>query len=318
MKYRCGIAMVGPAIRAERLSRDFGDRRVVDNLSFEVDAGTVFGFLGPNGAGKTTTIRLLLGLLEPSAGRAEVLGYDTRTEAPEIRGRAGALLEHAGLYELHTALENLDFYGRITRLPGPERRARIEELLRWFELWDRRHDRVWRWSRGMKQRLAIARAILHRPPVVFLDEPTAGLDPAAAAALRAQIAELAAADGTTIFLTTHNLAEAEQVCARLAIIDRGRLLALGSPAELRMRASAPRVEIIGRNFSEQALALLRARVEVRAASTRPDGLLLELRETTRVAPLIALIVAQGGEIEEVRKPAASLEEVYLSVMGAPA
>jgi ABC-2 type transport system ATP-binding protein len=310
--------MVEPAIRVEALTRDFGTRRAVDGLSFEVPAGTVLGFLGPNGAGKTTTIRLLLGLLEPTSGRAEVLGYDTRTEATEIRSNAGSLLEHTGLYELHTAVENLDLYARIARLSGPERRARIEEVLRRFELWDRRHDRVGRWSRGMKQRLAIARTLLHRPPLIFLDEPTAGLDPAAAAALRTQIAELAAEDGATIFLTTHNLAEAEQLCARLAILDRGRLLAIGSPAELRARMSAPRVEVVGRNFSEELLHLLRARPEVRDARPAPDGLQIELLAGAGVAPLITLLATNGGEIEEVRKPAASLEEVYLSLMEAQA
>lgn len=309
--------MVEPAIRVEGLTRDFGNRRVLDDLSFEVATGTVFGFLGPNGAGKTTTIRLLLGLLEPTAGRAEVLGFDTRLDATEIRTRTGALLEHAGLYELHTAVENLDFYGRITRLPGPVRRARIEEVLRRFELWDRRKDRVWRWSRGMKQRLAIARALLHRPPLVFLDEPTAGLDPAAAAALRTQIADLVAADGTTVFLTTHNLAEAEQICARIGILDRGRLLALGAPAELRARRSTPLVEVAGSNFSADAVAALRAHPEVLAVESSDDGLRVRLRAAAPVAPLVALLVTHGGEIEEVRKPAASLEEVYLSVMGTP-
>jgi ABC-2 type transport system ATP-binding protein len=307
-----------PAIRVQALTRNFGDRRVVDDLSFEVTGGTVFGFLGPNGAGKTTTIRLLLGLLEPSTGQAEVLGFDTRTEGMEIRSRAGALLEHAGLYELHTAVENLDFYGRITRLRGLERRARIEEVLRRFELWDRRHDQVWRWSRGMKQRLAIARALLHRPPVVFLDEPTAGLDPAAAAALRSQIAELTAMDGTTVFLTTHNLAEAEQLCARLAIIDQGRLLAIGSPAELRARSSTPIVEIRGHNFSAAALSLLRARPEVVNAIASDNCLRIELQTGARIPPLIALLVTEGAEIEEVRRIMASMEEVYLSFMEAPA
>lgn len=310
--------MTDAAIRVEGLARHFGGHRAVDDLSFEVEAGTIFGFLGPNGAGKTTTIRLLLGLLEPSAGRAEVLGYDTRTKAAEIRALAGALLEHTGLYELHTAVENLDLYGRIARLPGPERRARIEEMLRRFGLWERRHDRIWRWSRGMKQRLAIARALLHRPPLVFLDEPTAGLDPAAAAALRTQIAELAAVDGTTIFLTTHNLAEAEQLCARIAIIDRGRLLAAGAPATLRARSSGPLLEISGSNFSAGLLSLLRARAEVISAEATDTTLRLELRTGARIPPLVALLVAEGAEIEEVRRGAATLEEVYLSMMEVPA
>lgn len=309
--------MTDTAIRVEGLVRAFGTRRAVDDLSFEVEAGTVFGFLGPNGAGKTTTIRLLLGLLEPSAGRAEVLGFDTRANGAAIRARAGALLEHTGLYELHTALENLDLYGRIARLPGAERRARIEEVLRHFGLWERRHDRVWRWSRGMKQRLAIARALLHRPPLIFLDEPTAGLDPAAAAALRAQIAGLAATDGTTVFLTTHNLAEAEQLCARIAIIDRGRLLAAGTPAELRARSGTRLLDVVGTSFSPELLMNLSARTDLLDVQVTAAGLRLELHPGARIPPLIALLVAAGAELEEVRREAVTLEEVYLSLMEAP-
>lgn len=305
--------MSDAAIRTEGLTRDFGARRAVDALDLEVPAGKVYGFLGPNGAGKTTTIRLLLGLVEPSAGRATVLGFDTRTQATEIRSRAGALLEHTGLYELHTAEENLELYGRIARLPGAERRARIEEVLRAFGLWERRRDRVGRWSRGMKQRLAIARALLHRPPLVFLDEPTAGLDPAAAAGLRSQIAELAARDGTTVFLTTHNLVEAEQLCARIAIIDRGRLVAEGAPAELRAQASAPVVVIRGGNLTERTVELLRGRPEVLSAHTKGDGVRIELHGEARVPPIVAFLVSEGAEIEEVRREAASLEDVYLSL-----
>ncbi len=160
-----------PSICTEGLTRHFGDVHAVDDLTLEVPSGIVFGFLGPNGSGKTTTIRLLLGLLEPTAGRAEVLGYDTRTQADEVRARTGALLEHAGLYERLTALDNLDFYGRIYGLSAGERAARIEELLRHVDLWDRRNDVVDAWSRGMRQKLAVARAMLHRPPLTFSTSP---------------------------------------------------------------------------------------------------------------------------------------------------
>ncbi len=176
--------MAGPIIRTEHLSRFFSTVKAVDDLSLEVPAGIVFGFLGPNGAGKTTTIHLLLGLLEPTQGQASVLGFDTRTQADEIRTRIGALLEFAGLYERMTAEDNLDFYGRIYHMPAAERRARIKELLTHLDLWDRRTDQVGKWSRGMKQKLAVARALLHHPPLIFLDEPTAGFDPIAAASAR--------------------------------------------------------------------------------------------------------------------------------------
>ena len=180
----------GVAIRTEHLTCDFGAVRALDDVSLEVPAGIVFGFLGPNGSGKTTTIRLLLGLLEPTGGHAAVLGLDTHTQAAAVRARCGALLEHDGLYERLSAAENLDYYGRIWRIPGPVRAQRIRELLDHVGLWERRADRVGTWSRGMKQKLAVARALLHQPEVVFLDEPTASLDPVAAAALREDLARL--------------------------------------------------------------------------------------------------------------------------------
>ena len=194
--------MTETAIRIENLTRDFKTVRSVDGLSLEVPAGIIFGFLGPNGAGKTTTINLLLGLLEPTSGHAEVLGFDTRTHADEVRTRTGALLEHPGVYEQLTAEDNLEFYGRVYRLPTVQRRARIQELLAHMGLWERRKERAGTWSKGMKQKLALARAMLHRPSLIFLDEPTAGLDVQAAVAVREDLESLAAREGVTVFLTT--------------------------------------------------------------------------------------------------------------------
>jgi ABC-2 type transport system ATP-binding protein len=309
--------MLEPIIRTEHLSRFFGTAnsvRAVDDLSLEVPAGIVFGFLGPNGAGKTTTIHLLLGLLEPTKGQARVLGFDTRRQAEEIRAGSGALLEFAGLYERMSAEDNLDFYGRIYQMPAPDRRARIKELLTHLDLWERRKDQVSTWSRGMKQRLAVARALFHHPPLIFLDEPTAGLDPVAAAALRDDLASLVAREGTTVFLTTHNLPEAERLCAQVGVIRQGRLLIVGSPDELRVREGGPRAEIVGSGFSEQTLSLLRERPEVAGVELQGSHLTLELRGEERIAPLVTLIVQLGGEIEEVRRGKASLEEVFLTLM----
>jgi ABC-2 type transport system ATP-binding protein len=314
--------MAETAIRLENLTRDFQagpgrDRRTVravDRLSLEVPAGTIFGFLGPNGAGKTTTIRLLLGLLEPTAGQAEVLGYDTRTQAHEIRSRSGALLEHAGIYGHLTAEDNLEFYARAYRLPQAERGARIRELLEQMGLWERRKDRAGTWSKGMQQKLALARALLHRPPLVLLDEPTAGLDVPSAATVRDDLAALAEREGTTVFLTTHNMAEAEKLCSRVAVIRQGRLLAAGAPDELRMRSGGPRVEILGRGFSGEALALLRARPEVAAATVQNGHLAIDLRENTATSPLVSLLVSTGVQVEEVRRGKASLEDLFLTLM----
>jgi len=302
------------AIRLENLTRDFETVRAVDGLSLEVPVGIIFGFLGPNGAGKTTTINLLLGLLGPTDGRAEVLGFDTRTQAAEVRTRTGALLEHPGVYEQLSAEDNLEFYGRAWRMPVTERQARIKELLTHIGLWERRKEPAGKWSRGMKQKLALARAMLHRPPLVFLDEPTAGLDVVAAAMVRDDLEALAEREGVTVFLTTHNMAEAEKLCAQVAVIREGSLLAIGHPDQLRARTGGPRVEIAGRGFNDRALQLLRARSEVTAAEVQNHHLAIDLREETDTAPLISLMVSAGVQVEEVRRGKASLEEVFLTLM----
>jgi ABC-2 type transport system ATP-binding protein len=301
-------------IHIEHLSRSFGQVLALDDLSLEVPAGIVFGFLGPNGAGKTTTIHLLLGLLEPTTGQANVLGFDIRTQADEIRARSGALLEFAGLYERMSAQDNLDLYGRIYQMPAPVRRSRIKELLTHLDLWERRQDQVDTWSRGMKQKLAVARALFHHPPLVFLDEPTAGFDPLAAAALRNDLADLVAHEGATVFLNTHNLAEAEKLCTQVGIIRQGKLLAVGTPDALRARMSGPQAEIVGRGFTEQMLTTLRERPEVAHADLYNGHVLMELRGESEMGPLVSLLVHAGAEVEEVRKGKASLEDVFLTLM----
>ena len=306
--------MGNAAIRTTVLTRDFATARALDQLSIEVPEGIVFGFLGPNGSGKTTTLRLLLGLLDPSAGDAEVLGYNIHTDAHEIRTRSGALLEYTGLYERLSAEENLDFYGRVWHMPPHERSARIKELLTPLDLWNRRKERVGTWSRGMKQKLAVSRALFHRPSMVFLDEPTAGLDPVAAAALREDLAALVNSEGLTVFLTTHNLAEAEKLCSQVGVINRGKLLAVGHPDELRARAGKARVEILGGGFTEQALSVLNQRPEVSTTSVNGSRLVITLTGEVPIAPLVTCMVRQGIEIEEIRKGAASLEEAFLKLM----
>ncbi|HET7376756.1 MAG TPA: ABC transporter ATP-binding protein [Anaerolineae bacterium] len=307
--------MTSAIIRTENLTRDFESVRAVNNVSLDVPPGIVFGFLGPNGSGKTTTIRLLLGLLEPTQGKAEVLGFDTRSQGDDIRTRTGALLEHSGLYERLSAEDNLEYFGRIYRLPKADRHARIKELLTNLELWDRRKEPLKEWSRGMKQKIAVARVMLHHPQLIFLDEPTAGLDPIAAAALRDDLASLAAREGVTVFLTTHNLAEAEKLCTEVGVIREGQLLAVGSPDQLRAKAGGPQAEIIGHSFSEGLITQLRARPEVVSLAQHNDHLTIDLKPgVTDIAPLISTLVSGGAQIEEVRKGTASLEEAFLTLM----
>ncbi len=306
--------MSATIIRIEHLSRSFGTVKAVDDLSLEIPAGIVFGFLGPNGAGKTTTIYLLLGLLEPTQGQAWVLDFDTRTNADQIRARSGALLEFSGLYERMSAEDNLDLYGRINNMSAPDRRARIKELLTHLELWERRKDQVGTWSRGMKQKLAVARALLHHPTLVFLDEPTSGLDPVAAAALHSDLSSLVAREGTTVFLNTHNLAEAEKLCAQVGVIRQGKLLTVGNPDELRLKRAGSHIEIVGCDFSEQLVGVLQSRPEVAHAELQNEHLLIELRDGNEVSPLVSLIVQSGAGIEEIRRGGTSLEEVFLTLM----
>ncbi len=305
--------MTTPAIHADGLVRDFGPIRALDHLSFEVPAGIVFGFLGPNGAGKTTAIRTFLGLVDPTAGSARVLGYDTRREGDRIRERAGALLEHHGLYERLTAEQNLDFAGRIWRMSPGDRRARTRELLEQFGLYARRREAAGKWSRGMKQKLAVARAVFHRPPLVFLDEPTAGLDPVASAALRDDLAALASGQGVTVFLTTHNLVEAERLCDLVGVIRNGKLAALGPPSTLRPRETST-VRVSGTGLDASVAADVSALPGVLGAAIEGGELVVHLREGERASALVSLLVARDVGIDEVRRDRQSLEETFLELV----
>jgi ABC-2 type transport system ATP-binding protein len=303
------------AIRTQGLSFHFNEVRAVDNLTLEVPKGIIFGFLGPNGAGKTTTMHLLLGLLKPKLGNAAVLGYDTQESSEKIRECSGVLLEHTGLYERLSAEDNLEFYGRINRVDQRERRDRIKQLLTHFQLWDRRHDLVGKWSRGMKQKLAIARSLLHRPRMLFLDEPTAGLDPVAAAELRKDISTAVEKDGVSVFMNTHNLPEAEKLCARVGVIHNGRLLAVGSPDQLRSGNSVTtRLEISGSGFTNQVVQQVKSLPMVESVMRSNNHLEVILTESKNTSELITLLINEGVQVEEVRKKKDNLEDVFLKIM----
>jgi len=309
------------AIRTNGLSRAFGSVRAVEDLTIDVPAGSIYGFLGPNGAGKTTTIRLLLGLLEPSAGEARVLGHDVRTQSQAIREQAGVLLESDGLYTRLTAMQNLDYFGRISRLSAADRRQRIQDLLTAMGLWDRRDGRVADFSTGMRQKLALARAFLHRPKLLFLDEPTSGLDTPSAVALRRQLVALARDEGVTVFLTTHNLLEAEKVCDRVAVIRRGLLLAEGSPKEFHGGRSRC-VSILGRGFTDALVVRIRdlAAVEGAALESGPHGVegvgrvLVDLASGGDPAPVVRLLVEAGADVTSVESARESLEDIFLKLV----
>src|SRR5512138_2081290 len=302
------------AIQTNQLTRSFGDLKAVDRLTLEVPRGTVFGFLGPNGSGKTTTIRLLLGLLDADQGNAQVLGFDTKTQANEVRTRCGALLEHHGLYERLSAAGNLDYYGRIWHMSKTDREKRIRELLEPLDLYERRDEPIGRWSRGMKQKLAVARTLMHRPELIFLDEPTAGLDPVASVALREDLVRLVAREGITIFLTTHNLVEAEKLCTKVGVINHGQLLATGSPADLRSRTSAPRLYVSGQGFTSQVVEEMKNNLLVNKVLQQNGRLVLDLNDMTRSHEIVRQLVQAGIQIDEVRKEKVDLEDVFLQLV----
>jgi ABC-2 type transport system ATP-binding protein len=229
-------------IRVEHLVRKFGDIVAVDDISFHVEAGEVFAFLGPNGAGKTTTIKMLTTLLKPTSGSIEIDGLDPVTHQEEVRARFGIVFQDPSLDDELTAWENMDFHGVLYRVPKAVRFERTQQLLKLFDLWERRNDLVKEFSGGMKRRLEIARGMLHTPKILFLDEPTLGLDPQTRNQLWSHVRKLNLEEKVTVFLTTHYMEEAERAAQRIAIIDHGRIVAAGSTAELKAQTSTDTLE----------------------------------------------------------------------------
>ena len=219
------------AILLDQVSKNLGNREVLKDISFAVQRGDIFGYLGPNGAGKTTTIRIILGLFRANYGEAYILGQ--RVEHDESRRKIGFVLEVDGLYDNLNARENLDFYCQLYRAPENQRTERIEEMLHLIGLQDRANDRVSTYSKGMRQKLALARAMVHAPELLVLDEPTAGVDPSGQIEVRNIILDLAHKNDTTIFLSSHNLDEVQRICNRIALIDRGQIKVYGELEELR-------------------------------------------------------------------------------------
>ena len=220
-----------PAIEVSHLIKQYGGLKAVDDISFNVQPGELFGFLGPNGAGKTTTIHILCTLLLPTTGQVKVAGWDCVKEAMRVREQIGVIFQEPSLDDRLTALENLEFHGMIYHMAKPLRRRRMEDLLRWVGLWERRRSIVRTFSGGMKRRLEVARGLMHGPKVLFLDEPTLGLDPQTRYRIWEMLQGLKTDEGVTSFITTHSMEEAQR-CDHVAILDHGKLVALGTPNEL--------------------------------------------------------------------------------------
>jgi ABC-2 type transport system ATP-binding protein len=302
-------------IEIENLSRKFGDVTAVDGLTLTIGEGEVFGLLGPNGAGKTTTIRMLAGLIGKTSGDARVAGcrVGDQDTARKLRGLVGLMPEEAGLYPDLSAARTLDFYGKLYQVPSGMRAVRTERLLTMLDLWDRRDERVRTFSKGMKQRLTIARALINDPPVLFLDEPTANLDPAGAKVVRDFLLQLKQ-EKRTILLNTHQLAEAERVCDRVGIMHT-RLIAVGTPDGLRGTASRHATAIQLAVVSEAVVAAARdaARADVAVSG---NTITVPVDKPERDNPeLVRAVVAAGGEVQFVSGLVPTLEETYLKLLG---
>ena len=304
-------------ISAHGLSRSFDGRPAVEALTFHVPEGKLFALLGPNGAGKTTTVRMLLGLIGPSAGSATVAGHviggDPRASRA-VRAACGLLTEAPGFYDRLSAWDNLLFFGRLYGMPDALVRARVTHYLRLMDLWDRRDDPVGGYSKGMKQRLAIIRALFHDPKVVFFDEPTSGLDPEAALAVRELIVKLKG-EGRTIVVCTHNLAEAERLADLVGIL-KGRLLACDTLERLRAGAGdGARVHVALRSGAAQHARLLDGRPFAQHVDVTGETLRIAVGDAAADVPrVVAALVHGGAEILEVRPETPSLETIYLHTL----
>ncbi len=305
-----------PAVAAQGLVKRFRWLTAVDGLSLEVKRGEVFGLLGPNGAGKTTTVRMICTLIPPSSGTVTVLGRDVQGDPIGVRSCIGLLPETPSLYESLSAEENLRFYCEMYGVSKAESSQRIDELLGIFGLSARRAFKVKTFSKGMKQKLALARALVHDPPVVFLDEPTAGLDPESAKMVRDNIAEMSRGAGKTIFLCTHNLVEAESLCSRVAIIKSGKIIRIGSPRELGGEGGEAVTYVLVLRRVETALVeALRGLDYVRGAEARDGSVEVRIESPSDNAPrLVEAVLNNGGEIVEFRREARTLEDVYLEAV----
>lgn len=302
------------AIETKNLSRSFGTRLAVDHLTLSVPYGTVFGFLGPNGAGKTTTVRMLTALIAPTSGSATIAGHALGEHNSTIRRQVGTLTEAPGLYDTLSALQNLVFFARLYDLTAVRATQQAERYLKALGLWERRDDAVGGFSKGMRQKLAIARALLHEPQIIFFDEPTSGLDPEASRTVREFIKELRAS-GRTIFLTTHNLPEADELCDTVALF-RTRLLQVDTPSNLRTNLFGRGTLISVAGEAESWLPTIDALAFVQKVEAQGHMLRIFLDDPiNQNPPLVQALVHAGAAIRYVEPIEHSLEEVYLELMG---
>jgi ABC-2 type transport system ATP-binding protein len=302
-------------IEVQNLTKTFNGKTVLDGISFEVKEGEIFGYLGPNGAGKTTTMRIILRLLKPTSGNALVFGEDLGSY-DKLRRRVGILLENDGLYEGLSASENLDYYAQLYGISdGVARKRRIEELLEFVGLSNRKKEKVGTFSKGMKRKLGLVRSMIHNPDILFFDEPSSGLDPEAQRMVRDLILRLSKEEKRTVFLNSHDLDEVQRVCTKIAILQDGAIKAYGTVEHLRRKFSKPIVEItfVDSEESKRALNFISALEYVSECEEENAKIEVTLKgEDT--STLLSTLIGEGIKVEEIKKTSKSLEDVYLDIV----
>lgn len=311
--------MITKSITVENLTRRFGDNVAVNHLTLAIRTGEVFGLLGHNGAGKTTTIRLLNGVLEPHSGVIRVLDMDPLQDGPSLRARTGVLTESASVERRLTARDNLLIYADLFAVPRERVSARVNELLDLFGLSEHADEKVEGFSTGMRQRLALARTLLHDPEVLFLDEPTAGLDPVAANQVHEMIANLSEEKGRTVFLCTHNLVEAQKLCDRVAVMEHGKMAAIGTPKELvqqYVRRLDVEIEVAAAQVNAALDAISSAAALTRGRPRQENGnLTLTVTGREAIPDLVHLLAQKGIRVYRIAPQQPSLEDVYFALHG---
>ena len=303
-----------PAIEAEGLTKKFGDLTAVDGVTFRVEEGEVFGFLGPNGAGKTTTVRMLCCLISKTSGEARIGGYEVGNEEDslKIRKLIGLVPDNVGLYDGLSAYDNLDFYGKLYDCTEQQRKENIQRFLTMLGLWEKRDVAAGTFSKGMKQKLAIARSLIHDPQILFMDEPTVNLDPESSKTVRDFILELKK-EKRTIFLNTHNLDEAQRICDRIAILNT-KLMAIGTPAELERSVSGRKTVIQLEQVSDAVLAALR-KLPIGNLAVDGSKLTIDVKDPEKEnAAIVDAIVRAGGHLQSVTIVGSTLEDAYLKLV----
>jgi len=303
------------AVEIRGMAKSFNGEPVLDKINFKVRKGEIFGYLGPNGSGKTTTMRIMLGLLKPTSGRVLINGTEPDDSASYLRSRIGVLLENNGLYERLSAYQNLLYYARLYGVPEPDRVEKIEGLLKFAGLSDRRNEKTGRFSTGMKRKLGLARAMIHNPEILFLDEPTAGLDPESRMIVRDLILRLSEDEGMTVFLNTHDLSEVEKVCSNAAILEGGRIRACDTIEGLKKSHDKPVLEItlIDTGGAERTLNLLTSQDQMYDCERDGRRVTVTLNGESP-SMVLGMLVTNGIAVEEVKNATKSLEAVYLDIM----